>query len=103
MPSGSSADKFKRINVLVREDQYDKVSQSGLNMSGLIRDLLDDHFSNDKIVFAVSGKAKNIYQNIISNLGAEDKELEVYFLHALDQYLEDKTKQIESLRKTIKS
>ncbi len=95
--------KFQRINVLLNREQYDKVNEAGLNMSGLIRGLLDDHFSDEKIVFSVSPKVKTVYQNIISNFGGEDKELEAYFLKALDQYLADKTQQIESLRKSIQS
>ena len=46
------AEHFKRVNVLVRPDQHQKVMSAGLKMSGLIRDLLDDHFSEEKIVGA---------------------------------------------------
>ena len=94
---------MKRINVTVRADQYDRVNQNGLKMSGLIRGLLDDHFSEQKIVFAVSPKVKKIYQQVISNFGGEDKELEKYFLEALDKYLAQKTQQIQTLRQTIKT
>ena len=102
MPADNSG-KYKRINVLVRDDQYQTVAKAGLNMSGLMRGLLDDHFSDEKIVFSVSARVKKVYQHLISNFGAEDKELEIYFLQALDQYLAEKTRQIETLRKTIKS
>lgn len=95
------AERFKRINILVRTDQYEKVASAGLNMSGLIRGLLDDHFGDEKIVFSVNPKVKAVYQNVISNFGAEDEELENYFLSALDQYLETKTQQITNLRKEI--
>ena len=71
-------------------------------MSGLIRGLLDDHFSDEKIVLSVSPKVKQVYQQLISNLGAEDRELEIYFLEALDKFLADKTRQIDDLRKSIK-
>ena len=46
--SQESSHKFKRINVLVRSDQYEKVNEVGLNMSGLIRGLLDDHFGDQR-------------------------------------------------------
>ncbi len=95
--------KFQRINVLLHREQYDKVNKAGLNMSGLLRGLLDDHFSDEKIVFSVSPEVKAVYQSVISNFGGEDKELEKYFLKALDQFLADRTQQIESLRKSIKS
>ena len=101
MPPESS-ENFKRINILVRKEQHEKVMAAGLNMSGLIRGLLDDHFSEEKIVLSVSPRVKDVYQHLISNLGTEDHELEIYFLEALDKYLADKTRQIDDLRKSIK-
>ena len=101
MPQESS-EHFKRVNILVRRDQHEQVMSAGLNMSGLIRGLLDDHFSDEKIVLSVSPRVKELYQLLISNLGAEDRELEIYFLEALDTFLADKTRQIDDLRKSIK-
>ena len=101
MPRESS-EHYKRISVLVREDQYERVVAANLNMSGLIRGLLEDHFSDERIVFSVSPRVKEVYRTVISNFGAEDRELEVYFLEALDKYLSEKTRQIDALRKTIK-
>ena len=101
MPEQGS-EHFKRVNVLVRRDQHQRVANSGLNMSGLIRGLIDDHFSEEKIVLSVSPRVKAVYQQAISNLGAEDRELEIYFLEALDKFLADKTRQIDDLRKSIK-
>ncbi len=101
MPAENS-ENFKRINLLVRPEQHERVMSSGLNMSGLVRGLLDDHFSEEKIVLSVSPRVKGVYQQLISNLGAEDRQLEVYFLEALDKFLADKTSQIDDLRKSIK-
>lgn len=97
-----SSEHFKRVNILVRRDQHERVMSAGLNMSGLIRGLLDDHFSDEKIVLSVSPRVKEVYQLLISNLGAEDRELEIYFLEALDKFLVEKTRQIDDLRKSIK-
>jgi hypothetical protein len=94
--------KFKRINILIREDQYERVNRTGLNTSGLIRGLLDDHFSDTKITFSMGEETKGLYQNIISNFGAQDSEIEPYFVGALDRYLMDKGKAIEDIRKGIK-
>ncbi len=96
------AEHFKRINVMLRPDQKERVNKAGLNMSGLIRGLLDDHFSEEKIVLSVSPEVRRVYENVISNLGAEDKELEIYFLEALDRFLANRTRQIDALRKSIK-
>ena len=96
------SENFKRVNVLLRPDQHERVVAGGLNMSGLIRGLLDDHFSDEKIVLSVSPRVREVYQLLISNLGAEDRELEIYFLEALDKFLAEKTRQIDDLRKSIK-
>ena len=101
MPEKHS-DHFKRVNILIRPDQRQRVMSAELNMSGLIRGLLDDHFSEEKIVLSVSPRVKDLYQTLISNFGAEDRELEIYFLEALDKFLADKTRQIDDLRKSIK-
>ena len=95
-------DKFKRTNILIRPDQYEKVHEKGLNLSGLVRGLLDDHLNDDRVVFSVSSQVKGIYQQVISNFGAEDRDLEIYFMQALDKYLEEKTDEIASLRQAIK-
>ena len=96
------SDHFKRVNILIRPDQREQVISAGLNMSGLIRGLLDDHFSEEKIVLSVSPRVKELYQTLISNFGADDRELEVYFLEGLDKFLAEKTCQIDDLRKSIK-
>ena len=97
-----NTEQFKRVNVLIRPEQHRQVMSAGLNMSGLIRDLLDDHFSEEKIVLSVSPQVQHVYQKLISNFGAEDKELEIYFLEALDRFLAEKTRQIDDLRKSMK-
>ena len=97
-----SKEHFKRVNVLVRPEQHERVAAAGLNMSGLIRGLLDDHFSEEKIVLSVSPRVREVYELLISNLGAEDRELEIYFLEALDKFLAEKNRQIDDLRKSIK-
>ena len=96
------SEHFKRVNILLRPDQHQRVMSAGLNMSGLIRGLLDDHFSEEKIVLSVSPRVQHLYRFLISNLGVEDKELEIYFLEALDKFLADKSRQIDDLRKSIK-
>lgn len=100
--SDRGSEHYKRTNILVRRDQHERVAAAELNMSGLIRGLLDDHFSDEKIVLSVSPRVKEVYQQLISNLGAEDRELEIYFLEALDKFLADKTRRIDELRKSIK-
>ena len=69
---------LKRISLMIREDQYEQVNQKDLNLSGLLRDLIDDYLSEHKITLAVSADTKDIYDMIVSNTASSDAELEKY-------------------------
>ena len=94
MPS----EKFRRVHVLIRQDQHDEIMKRGLSVSGLIRDLLDDRFSETTITLSVPKENKLMYDNIVSNFGVSDEELALYVVEALDGFLEHKEKEIERLR-----
>lgn len=94
-------EKFKRVNVLIREDQHQQVMGLGLSLSGLIRDLLDDRFSDTTIVLSVSKRTRKLYDHIISNFGVGDTELERFFVHALDRFLSERQKEIDVLKKRL--
>ncbi len=92
---------YKRINIQIREDQHARIVDSGLSISGLLRDLLEDHFSEHKIVLNVSRECRDFYDKIISNFGGNDEEIEKYFIRSLELYLKDKISKGEALRKKI--
>jgi hypothetical protein len=94
--------KFRRVNILLGEEQYKRVQTEKLGLSGFVRDLIDDHFSERRIVLRVSPEVRNYYDRVISNFGATDEELERFLVQALDALLQDKTRAIESLRKKMR-
>lgn len=94
---------FRRVNVLIREDQYERVTADDLNMSGLVRGLMDDHFNERKVVLSLSPDATRVYDHVIANFGVSDAVLEPYVLKALDAFLEDRSKAIEALRQSIRT
>jgi uncharacterized protein YutD len=96
-----SEEKYKRINILIRPDQHDNVQLSGLSLSGLVRDLLDDRFNENKITLSMSETSKRLYDHIVSNFGVGDDELERFFVEALDRFLDERSKEIETLRKKL--
>lgn len=95
-------DKFKRINILIRPDQHRAVLKSGLSLSGLVRDLLDDRFNDSKITISMSERSKRLYDHIVSNYGVGDDELERFFVEALDRFLDERSKEIDTLRAHLK-
>ena len=100
--SGVEEERYKRINILIRPEQHENVVRSGLSLSGLVRDLLDDRFSDSKIILSVSKKSKRLYDYIVSNFGVGDEELEKFFVEALDRFLDSRSKQIDKLRTQLK-
>jgi hypothetical protein len=88
---------LKRISLMLREDQYEKLSKEDLNLSGLIRDLIDDHLSEYKITLTVSEETRKLYDQIISNTGTQDSELEPFLRAALHGMLKDKIQAMQKL------
>lgn len=82
---------------MIREDQYDLLNEQGLNLSGLIRDLLDDHLSEHKITLAVTDETKKIYDMVISNTGSSDEEVEKYLKITLKQLLKEKIEYMQKI------
>jgi len=92
---------YRRVNVLIREDQHQRIMDLGLSLSGLLRDLLDDRFSDTTVTLTVSKRTRKLYDNIISNFGVGDTELEKFFVMALDRFLGERSKEIEVLKKKL--
>ena len=88
--------------MLIRESQYDRIQSEGLNLSGLVRDLIDDRFSHRRVVLAVDPTTRQLYDKAISNFGATDGELERFFIKALDDLLALKGEEIQRTRDDLK-
>lgn len=93
---------FRRISLMVREDQHEQLAALGVNVSGLVRSLIDDHLSEGKITLAVSEKTANLYRQIVSNTGSTDSDIEPYLRAALKNMLKDRIARMEKLHRTIK-
>lgn len=95
-------DEFRRISLMIREDQHLRLSEPDLNMSALIRSLIDDHFSESKITLAVSEETAQLYRQVVSNTGSTDADVEPYLRAALKRMLKDRITQMERLHRAIK-
>lgn len=92
---------LKRISLMIREDQAQVLAERGLNLSGLIRDLLDDYLSDHKITLSVSEETRAIYDKIISNTGSTDQDVETYLRDSLKILLHDKIQAMMKLESTV--
>jgi hypothetical protein len=95
-------DEFRRISLMIREDQHLRLLDLGVNMSGLIRSLIDDHLSESKITLAVSEETAHLYQQIVSHTGSTDADIEPYLRAALKKMLKDRIGDMEKLHRSIK-
>ena len=86
---------------MLREDQYNKVTEAGLNLSGLVRDLLDDYLSEHKIILSVTEETKSLYDLIVSNTGSTDEDVEKYLKNTLKLLLKDRIKAMQELESRV--
>lgn len=90
-------DTYKRVNVTILESQYEQLAEQGLNLSGLIRDLLGDYLSASTITLQVRPETRLLYDKIVSNTGATDEDIEVHLREALGNVLKDKIDAMQRL------
>ncbi len=92
---------YRRVNITILEDQHRILTERGLNVSGLIRDLLGDHLSDNTINLQVSEETRAIYDLVISNTGAMDSDLEAHLRQALAALLDEKIHAMHDLRNQL--
>ena len=91
---------LKRISLMIGEDQYDAIGSKGLNLSWLIRDLIDDYLSSKTLNIAVTDETRNLYEKIVSSVGDMDKDFEPFLKEALHNYLKSRIEDMKKLEKT---
>ncbi len=93
--------QLKRISFMIREDQYEEINQKNLNLSGLLRDLIDDYLSEHKITLAVSVETLDVYDMIVSNTASSDADLEKYLRQSLKDLLKEKIEYMTSIHENL--
>ncbi len=95
------SEPVKRISIMIGEEQYEELSKSNINLSGLIRDLLEDYLSESKITLSVSKKTRELYDKVVSNTGSQDKDIEPLLIVVLKQLLHNRIEAIKKLKSEI--
>jgi hypothetical protein len=91
----------RRISLVIREDQYKRLSSEDVNVSGLIRDLIDDHYSSQSITLNVTEETRKLYDKVVSETPQGDVDIEPYLREALKAMLRDKIREMEKLQRTL--
>jgi ABC-type Zn2+ transport system substrate-binding protein/surface adhesin len=95
------SNSLKRVNVMIREEQALMLASQGINVSGLVRDLIDDHLSEHKITLSVSEETRLLYSKVVANTGSTDADIEVYLKKSLHQLLKEKIQSMIQLEGEI--
>lgn len=93
--------ELKRISLFIGEDQYEQINERGLNLSWLLRDLIDDYLSAKKIVISVTDETLSLYQKIVGGTGTPDSEFEPFLRDALKEFLKHKIESMHKLEKLV--
>ncbi len=91
----------RRINIVIAEDQYEALSARGLNISGLIRDLVGDYLSASTITLRVSDETRRLYDLLVANGGATDEDIEQHLKVVLAKVLEGRIGEMQALHKRL--
>mgnify|MGYP003393537647 CR=1 FL=1 len=91
----------KRISITIPESCYIDVMARGLKLSGLISNLLQDHFAGSAITIRVAEETRRLYQLVVSNTGYGDADIEVHLRAVLQDLLGRKIVELETLRQQL--
>lgn len=86
---------LKRINITIDQKLHKEIQERGLNLSGLVRERLEDYFSSNTITLSVSKQVKDRYDKIMSLTNSTDKEFMPFLEEALNSYLLFKKEKID--------
>ena len=87
---------------MIEEDQYKKITERGLNLSAFIRDLVNDYFSDHVINVSVKKETYQLYNQVISNTGATDKDIDPLLVEVLGKLLDVRLQKIQQLKSKLK-
>ncbi len=90
-----------RVSLMIRKDQHEKMKDMDANISGYIRNLVDDDMSDHTITVAVKPETKMVYDQIISHTGEGDEDFEPYIKQALKAMLTDKIKKLQKFQREL--
>lgn len=92
--------ELHRISLMIGEDQYRTLTEKGLNLSWLVRDLLDQYLNEKRITLEAGEETRELYQKIIASSGGLGADFEPFFREALHAFLKHR---IETMMKLEKS
>lgn len=93
--------ELKSVCLMLRKEQHDRLQEMNVNVSGFVRDIIDDRLSDHVITLGVSQETRILYDRIISLSHHGDTDFEPYLRAALADMLKDYIGQMQNLHKTL--
>ena len=98
-------EKLKRVNITIPESYHDEIKDRGLNLSGLVREALEDQLNPHKITLSVTEKTHELYMKLFNHNGVTDKDFESYLTEALKKYIDHiintQTKELKNIKSKL--
>ncbi len=94
---------LKSVCLVLRKEQHDKLQEMNVNISGFIRDIIDDRLSDHVITLGVTQETRALYDRIISMSTSGDTDFEPYLREALKSMLKNYIEEMQNLHKNIKA
>lgn len=91
--------ELKKVSLSIGEDQYKEISQRGLNLSWLIRDLIDQFLHEKKVILDVNEETLKVFQKVVKHTNGIDSDFEIFFREALHAFLKHKIEKMQKLEK----
>lgn len=95
--------ELKRISLMIAEEQYEAISERNLNLSWLVRDLLDDYLNNTRITFTVHKDTLALYEKISGLTQLDDNAFDPFLREALKNYLKAQIAKMQTLDQQLSS
>ena len=95
------AKDIKSICLVIRRDQYETLHNMNINISGFIRDVIDDRLSDRTIILNVHPETRHLYDQIVSSSPQGDRDIEPYLREALKKMLSDRIEAIKALQESL--
>ncbi len=91
----------KSICLVIRNDQYERLQDMDINVSGFIRDIIDDRLSDHTITLNVTPETRELYNQIVSTSPKGDTDIEPYLRDALKSLLEKRIAEMKTLKDSL--
>lgn len=92
---------MKSVCLVIRHDQYETLHNMNINVSGFIRDVIDDRLSDHTIILNVHSETRKLYDQIVSNSPQGDRDIEPYLREALKKMLSDRIEAMKALQESL--